>query len=266
MFQSRQAFNTQNIDNLHIDIYSMENVSLTSEWNAEKICSPYTRIYMIKGGTGRLTTADRTITLIPGNIYIVPSGLNFSYKCDSHLEKIYLHISVSLPGVYDIFSKTGDFIVLEGKADIIEDFERSIKSDTVMKTSKVKSILYGLIYDALEMRQDYTIKNYSPLILQIIKHIDENLSYEMSAKSIADAFFISIYQLRKIFKAEIGVAIGQYISERIMHVAEMQIRFTNLSIKEISDSLGFCDQFYFSRCFVAKYGASPQKYRKLLTI
>ncbi len=264
MFHSRQAFNTQNIDNLHIDIYDAESVSLTSKWRAENICSPYTRVYMITGGRGTLTSGEKSVTLLPNNIYIVPSRMNFSYSCDTYLEKIYLHISMTLPGVHDVFAGINDFIVIENRGDTIGKFAECIKSDTVMKTAKVKAILYDLVYEVMKTHSDFAIKNYSTLVMNTIRYIDNNLSYEMSAKSIADALFVSVYQLRKVFKAEIGVPIGQYISERIMHVAEMQVRFTHLSIKEISDSLGFCDQFYFSRCFVAKYGISPQKYRNLI--
>ncbi len=264
MFVSRQAYDTQNIDNLHIDIYDMEKVSLDKDWRADGICSPYTRIYMITGGSGTLTFADRSIALLPNNIYIVPAGLSFAYRCDTHLEKIYLHISMTLPGTHDIFTGIGDVIVMEHKDDIISSFAENLKSDTVIKTARIKSLLYTIVSDALQKEKDFAINNYSPVVLNTIKYINNNLSYDLSAKSVADALFISIYQLRKIFKSEIGVPIGQYISERIMHEAEMQVRFTDRSIKEISDSLGFCDQFYFSRCFVAKYGTSPQKYRKLL--
>ncbi len=264
MFSSRIAYNTKNIDNLHIDIYEMEKVSLDRNWNASGICSPYTRMYMITDGHGLITANGTSVELIPGNIYIVPAGLNFSYSCESKLDKIYLHISLTLPGMHDIFSGIDSFIVIKDKAELISEFGENIKTDTAMRAAKIKSLLYGIVFDALSAKQDFEIKNYSEHVLNAIRYINNNLSYSLSAASVAEGLFISVFQLRKLFKAEIGVPIGQYISERIMHEAEMQVRFTDRSIKDISDSLGFCDQFYFSRCFVAKYGTSPKKYRKLI--
>ncbi len=54
--------------------------------------------------------------------------------------------------------------------------------------------------------------------------------------------------------------IGTYISIRIMELAETELRKGDKSIKEISDRLGFRDQFYFSKCFTAHYGITPKKY------
>ena len=38
---------------------------------------------------------------------------------------------------------------------------------------------------------------------------------------------------------------------------------TDLSLSEISERFGFCDQFYFSRRFKAKYGETPRDTRKM---
>ena len=36
----------------------------------------------------------------------------------------------------------------------------------------------------------------------------------------------------------------------------------NMSVGEISEKLGFCDQFYFSRRFKKRFGLSPREYVK----
>ncbi len=263
MFIQRNAYLAENIDNLHINIYEIEKVVLSDRWRAENICSPYTRVYLVTGGSGIIISDNTEVLLRPGNVYIVPAGLKFSYKCDTRLEKIFLHVSLTLPGIRDVFEGISDFIVLENKDEMIKKFQSSLDADTAMRVAYIKSSLYGIVAEAMSKENDCKIKKYSQLVLNIIKYIDYNLTESMSAVDVAEAHFISVGKLRKIFRDEVGVAIGKYISERLMHIAEMQIRFTNKPIKEISDSLGFCDQFYFSRCFVQKYGISPKKYRKL---
>lgn len=79
---------------------------------------------------------------------------------------------------------------------------------------------------------------------------------------MADALFIPPEQLRKAFRAETGIPIGKYIHNRLMTKAELEVRRGEFSVKELSQRLGFCDQFYFSRCFAQKYGLSPVKYRQ----
>lgn len=45
--------------------------------------------------------------------------------------------------------------------------------------------------------------------------------------------------------------------------AETMLRYTDMRVSEISEAIGFEDPFYFCRIFSARYGASPQKYRKI---
>jgi AraC-like DNA-binding protein len=63
-------------------------------------------------------------------------------------------------------------------------------------------------------------------------------------------------------KKYINMALGKYIDDRILAEAERLLLNTNLSIKDISDKLGFCDQFYFCRKFTFYYGVSPIKHRQ----
>ena len=89
-----------------------------------------------------------------------------------------------------------------------------------------------------------------------------NISADLSMEKIAKALSTSSEKLRKTFRSETGISIGKYIDNRVMHKAELMVREDRYSIKEISDILGFCDQFYFSRCFTRKFGISPRTYRK----
>ena len=49
-------------------------------------------------------------------------------------------------------------------------------------------------------------------------------------------------------------------------VAEHLLVSTNLSIQQISERFGFCDQFCFFRRFKEKYGETPQRYRRMRLI
>ena len=99
-------------------------------------------------------------------------------------------------------------------------------------------------------------------IAKIRAIIEKNPSIQLSVEKIANELFISPVTVHKIFKEEMGIPIGKYIDDYVMFNAEFEVRQGTLSIREISEKLGFCDQFYFSRRFSQKYGMSPMKYRK----
>ena len=85
----------------------------------------------------------------------------------------------------------------------------------------------------------------------------------MSIGEIAAALFVSKLVLQKTFKADVEKPIGQYIDGCLMAHAERDLLDPTLSIKDISDRLGFCDQFYFSRKFSEAHGISPRRFRQL---
>ena len=132
--------------------------------------------------------------------------------------------------------------------------------------------LLKLRSDIQDIVLEFLIKNkvelaspvYSTSVRKTINYINERLSLEVKITDISKALFLSESTLYKKFKKEVGLSIGQYINEQIMQKAEGMLMSSDKSIAEISESFGFCDQFYFSRCFRKRFGKSPKEYRESL--
>ena len=67
--------------------------------------------------------------------------------------------------------------------------------------------------------------------------------------------------IHKIFKRKMGMSIKEYIVQIRMTTACSLLRYTNLSISDISRSVGYADVLYFSKSFRQKKGCSPSEYR-----
>lgn len=67
---------------------------------------------------------------------------------------------------------------------------------------------------------------------------------------------------RKKFSQHGGQAPGQFRMEQLMMEAQRRLANSEDNIKEISESLGFCDAYHFSKSFKAESGVSPSQYRK----
>ena len=74
--------------------------------------------------------------------------------------------------------------------------------------------------------------------------------------------FVSESTLVKLFRKEVGVPLGAYIDDLVFFRAEVLLSETQMSLRDISSSLGFCDQFYFSRRLSQRHGESPRAYRR----
>ncbi len=79
---------------------------------------------------------------------------------------------------------------------------------------------------------------------------------------VARKLGLSYETFRKRFRSAIGFAPGHFhLDSRIDRAAALlhQGRYT---IKEIAAQLGFCDEFYLSRCFKRRFGQSPRAFRE----
>ena len=67
--------------------------------------------------------------------------------------------------------------------------------------------------------------------------------FEQYKINIADSLFMSKNTLAKNFRREVGIPIGKYIDKQVFFEAEILLTKSSMSVKEISGTLGFCDQF-----------------------
>ena len=105
-------------------------------------------------------------------------------------------------------------------------------------------------------KQETILSPYSEKISQIIQYIDDHLSETLSYKSIADAFHLSEKSLYKFFKNETGFALGNYINERRIIMAQAILN-KGESAKTAAFTTGFKDYSAFYRCFLKIVGIAP---------
>ncbi len=248
--------------NMHIS--EIAYAHLDRDWRCPNGRAAFTRVYYVKSGRGELRYGGKSLSLLPGNIYVIPAGLEYSYNCEDSLEKLYCHVNIFCYNRHDLTEDIPAPIVLSNRKEEIDDAIACWRAGDVMSALRLKELLYSTLCEAIAQSgtSGGEIRTYSPLIKQAVKYIEKNLRADLTAACIAEALFVSDSRLQKCFRAEMGIPIGKYITNRVLSVAEEQLRLSRRSICEISDSLGFCDRFYFSRMFRARYDAAPAQYRK----
>ena len=109
--------------------------------------------------------------------------------------------------------------------------------------------------------QAATQSNY---VIDAIKYIQFNYSSDISVDDIASAVGISRSHLYRVFISNLNQSPIDYLTEYRINEACTLIKNTNLSISEIAVSVGFFDQFYFSRVFKKIKKIPPSKYLQSL--
>ncbi len=253
---------------IRLEIAEISYGLLDPEWQQDDLRAAFTRIYVPLEGEGIIRVGEQEIRLVPHHIYVVPSELSFSCSCPEKLNKIYIHLTLTRPDGMDVFAGIDSCMILDDRKGRAAEIEALYHGNDIRSALRLKLLLYDILDEAL---QSVTVKNgeiksYSEYTKRALAYIDSHLSATLSIKEISSALFISKPVLQKHFKADLGKPMGQYIDQCLMSLAERELLDRSLSIKEISDRMGYCDQFYFSRKFSEHHGFSPRKFRQMNNI
>lgn len=99
-------------------------------------------------------------------------------------------------------------------------------------------------------------------ILPALRMIRSRYGEQLTVSQMAEACHLSVSTFLRTFRRAAGHSPAAYLGELRLAVASSLLITTGLPVGEIASRTGFYDQFYFSRCFKEKYGATPTEYRR----
>ena len=100
-------------------------------------------------------------------------------------------------------------------------------------------------------------------IFSCMQYIATHLTETITISEVAEHINKSRAYIVAKFKSETGKTIGQYITECRMQEAKNLLRYTEMSLSEISEYLCFSNQPYFQNVFKNYFGITPAKYRQI---
>jgi AraC-like DNA-binding protein len=99
-------------------------------------------------------------------------------------------------------------------------------------------------------------------IHESLEFMKSHLRESLSVSSLAALVHLSRSHYTALFRRVTGYAPLSYLNHLRMQRAVELLNSTDWPIKQISDHLGFSDQFYFSRTFTKMYSHSPSEHRR----
>lgn len=122
------------------------------------------------------------------------------------------------------------------------------------------------------MFHDYTLRVHEMLKnTQISRPIQECCNYiqlhsaeKLEIADIAAQIGYAEYYFSKKFKKEVGISVKDYIKEAKINRAKIMLK-AGISISEVTDTLNFSSQSYFTEIFRKLTGITPTEYRDSVT-
>jgi ABC-type sugar transport system ATPase subunit len=175
---------------------------------------------------------------------------------------------------YEAFAQAVQGLKARGRAVIVVP----VGAEDVRAFADRLFILKGPLLSEIERPRDLGEEELNGLFLhgekKSVQHVNDPIyrararieelmgEGDIDFRAIAGSVFMSYDNFRRKFKNQTGLSPNQYFIKLKVEKAKELLLFTDLEIKEIAESLGFSDPYYFSRVFKEWEGSSPVKFRK----
>lgn len=96
-----------------------------------------------------------------------------------------------------------------------------------------------------------------------LRYIEENLENDFTQNDVADACYISLSGLQKLFRFALHFSVGEYIAKRRMTCAAKALCETDASVTEVALRYGYNSPEVFTRAFTRIWRVKPSEFRRM---
>lgn len=265
---------THSLDDLmqsRFDILSVKTFSYDVTWHSMMHDHDFIELFFCIEGEGHMQTNFGLYPIQKNTLIVVNPNIE-------HTE----HSSIHHPLTYLVIAARGHDLVfpqqsVDNNLIVFEQLPESILSVLSLIIEEMSSngfysnyVLDYLCNSLILMLNNHTQRqlNYhlsEPLSVSVSlakNYIDNNYSKKITLETLVERSHVSKYHLAHLFKEELGVSPINYLLDVRFHHAIELLKDTNYSVIQISDSVGFYSNNYFSKKFKDRYGVSPRTYRK----
>jgi len=252
---------------LEYRLLSVNRITLEKDWAYSDTKSVYNRIYFIEEGSGLLRFSDgKEVRMEKNQIYFIPVGACFTLT-SNFLRKVYIHFRLNVHGI-DLFEIAKPEYTRFSLSTI--DFPGLLTSGSAGNLNGVLDInslimnLAGRFLGKNHNQADERLALLQPY-QKVLDYIYANLSPGLSIRSLSALVNLSDYYFSQKFKKTMGRSVKDFIADKLIEKSCAELACTGRKVREIADSLGFRDEYYFSRYFKQHTGQTPIQYRKKMS-
>lgn len=136
-------------------------------------------------------------------------------------------------------------------------------------TLSLQALLYLTLAEikrVLIQRNTQHIPNNQILMYKkFIELLENNFNKNTKIKEYADYLHISQKTLSRLLHQITNKSFTEIVQNRVILEAKRMLQFSNFSVSQISDYLGYEDASYFSRCFKKSTNMTPIEFRQKLS-
>ena len=270
----RQSYKQKLLDNASLAIFNcgLQSCNPNHSWGPG--IRDHFLIHFVISGKGSYICGGKTFHLKAGDLFLIKPSQVVYYVADPDDPWEYYWVGFNGTNAQKLVShlpfKENMPVYTPQEFEEYKNYLYRIYTNSG-NTIKHTTAMIGYLYLFLSRLTEESTTNVqaptatqSNYVIDAIKYIQFNYSSDISVDDIASAVGISRSHLYRVFISNLNQSPIDYLTEYRINEACSLIKNTNLSISEIAVSVGFFDQFYFSRVFKKIKKIPPSKYLQSL--
>ncbi len=220
----------------------------------------YEAVYTLKDGKKIRVPDNSVVYTATGSEYKVEFFDTFAKK-DPHTTSIRFHLLKEGERV----RLEEDFLFVQANASLKTLFEKGNLLHQRLSTisAEYKSLLFAILTEIGKIQKSKLINDSFVCIEYGFEYLNEHYNEDCSVEYLAKCCYVSPVWFRKIFKQYTGMSPSEYKIELRLTQACNYLKYSNMSVREISETVGYSDISLFIRLFKKKYSSTPLQFRKV---
>lgn len=228
---------------------------------------PFHIIHLVTSGKGYLEIANNKYVIGKNQLFLIPANSTATYYPDKEdpwsytwvgffgaSSNLYLHLMG--------FENNNFVVKIPKDSKVKEYFNQMVEhyQDKGLLDIKCLGICYELFYELINSNKESKKEQLSYIdghILNAKQYIYNNYQFQISVNDIASNVGVTPNYLANIFQKYEKMTTKQFLIKVRMENAKSMLLTRKLKIKDISKSVGYANQLYFSNEFKKYFGEYP---------
>lgn len=223
-----------------------------------------------KSGSGKLTLDSGCQPILPNTLLLIPAGTPFLYELDGeHWDMCWLllHDCPEYQFIHQLKAdvwQSDNSSLLYQTMSLMRDFEHSdghYQPDILLRLIEV--LLYQIEQTLIKTpNQSLQQQRFQALM----RNVSKQLKLPWSVSSLAAELHMSEPHFYRLCKKETGKTPMKLLTQTRMEYACYLLRYTNYSLEQIADTVGYADSASFAHRFKQLYQLSPGRWRNMVDV
>lgn len=246
---------------LRFDFWNCHCTPITEDRTFEHPEPPFNRLFLFFDRGGEVVTGGRCFRLRPETFYLLPEGRPFVATYFKGGNLLYVHFHLADRTLHRAFAGQGGIYELHSPP-LAALFAEQRNSPW---NPELQNAVVGAVVRMLTPEMRNTLKERAGLAEEfgsLFSLLEETPVAQVRISELADAAGMTPDALSKRFRRRFGVALKEFISNRVLQQARQMLAGSNAPITDVARQLGYRDPHYFHRFFLKRGGCTPQEFRK----